>query len=190
MSERQNNLPLTNPIGTPYEPPTAASARHTTILLTAQGLEAYHPTHEVVKLIGGKRRCVIESLLPNLLFCYASERELRRYVFDNIRLPYLRFYYRHSHEGSVIKRTPLIIPPDQMHSLQQICQSGEDDIIISSRPIEKFAAGTLVRITQGKFAGIVGRVARYKGQQRVGIIIEGAFTIMTTYVPNGVLEAT
>lgn len=34
--------------------------------LTAQGLEAYYPTHEVVKIIGGKRRCITESLLPNL----------------------------------------------------------------------------------------------------------------------------
>lgn len=156
--------------------------------LTAQGLEVYYPTHEVVKLIGGKRRRVTESLLPNLLFCHATERELRRYVFDNVHLPYLRFYYRHHHEGRIIKRTPLIIPPDQMHSLRTICEAEADDILVMSTPIQKFATGTLVRITHGKFAGVVGRIARYKGQQRVGIVIEGSFTLATAYVPSGAVE--
>lgn len=156
--------------------------------LTAQGLEAYHPTHEVVKIIGGKRRCITESLLPNLFFVYATERELRRYVFDNVRLPYLRFYYRHHHEGHAIKKTPLIIPPDQMRSLRTICEAEADDILVFSTPVQKFAQGTLVRITQGKFAGVVGRVARYKGQQRVGIVIEGTFTLATAYVPSGAVE--
>ena len=45
-----------------------------------------------------------------------------------------------------------------------------------------------MRITQGKFAGVVGRVARYKGQQRVGIVIEGTFTLATAYVPSGAVE--
>lgn len=156
--------------------------------LTAQGLEVYYPTHEVVKLIGSKRRCVTESLLPNLLFCHATERELRRYVFDNVHLPYLRFYYRHHHEGRIIKRTPLIIPPDQMHSLRTICEAEADDILVMSAPIQKFATGTLVRITHGKFAGVVGRIARYKGQQRVGIVVEGSFTLATAYVPSGAVE--
>lgn len=156
--------------------------------LTAQGLEAYYPTQEVVKIIGGKRRCITESLLPNLFFVYATERELRRYVFDNVRLPYLRFYYRHHYEGHAIKKTPLIIPPDQMRSLRTICEAKADDILVFSTPVQKFAQGTLVRITQGKFAGVVGRVARYKGQQRVGIVIEGTFTLATAYVPSGAVE--
>lgn len=46
-----------------------------------------------------------------------------------------------------------------------------------------------MRITQGKFAGVVGRIARYKGQQRVGIVIEGTFTLVTAYVPSGAVEA-
>lgn len=156
--------------------------------LTAQGLEAYHPTHEVVKIIGGKRRCITESLLPNLFFVYATERELRRYVFDNVRLPYLVFITVTTTRVMPSKKTPLIIPPDQMRSLRTICEAEADDILVFSTPVQKFAQGTLVRITQGKFAGVVGRVARYKGQQRVGIVIEDSFTLATAYVPSGAVE--
>ena len=90
--------------------------------------------------------------------------------------------------GHAIKKTPLIIPPDQMRSLRTICEAEADDILVFSTPVQKFAQGTLVRITQGKFVGVVGRVARYKGQQRVGIVIEGTFTLATAYVPSGAVE--
>lgn len=75
-----------------------------------------------------------------------------------------------------------------MRSLRTICEAEADDVLVFSSPIQKFAQGTLVRITQGKFAGVVGRIARYKGQQRVGIVIEGTFTLATAYVPSGAVE--
>lgn len=46
----------------------------------------------------------------------------------------------------------------------------------------------MVRIIDGKFKGVVGRVARYQGQQRVGIVIDGLLTIATAYVPTAFLE--
>lgn len=46
----------------------------------------------------------------------------------------------------------------------------------------------MVRITDGKFKGVVGRVAKYKGQLRVGVVIEGMMTVATAYVPRGFLE--
>ena len=42
----------------------------------------------------------------------------------------------------------------------------------------------MVRIIDGKFKGVVGRVARYQGQQRVGIVIDGMLTVATAYVPT------
>ena len=38
------------------------------------------------------------------------------------------------------------------------------------------------------FKGIIGKVARYHGQQRVAIIIEGLLTVASAYVPNAFLE--
>ena len=46
----------------------------------------------------------------------------------------------------------------------------------------------MVRITDGKFKGVVGRVAKYKGQLRVGVVVEGMMTVATAYVPRGFLE--
>ena len=46
----------------------------------------------------------------------------------------------------------------------------------------------MIRITDGKFKGVVGRVAKYKGQLRVGVVVEGMVTVATAYVPRGFLE--
>lgn len=45
-----------------------------------------------------------------------------------------------------------------------------------------------MRVTRGEFAGVIGRVTRFKGQQRVGIYIDGVATVATAYVPNAYLE--
>lgn len=78
--------------------------------LTGKNIEAFFPTLTSVKLIAGKRKTVTESRIPNIFFAYGTENELKQYVYDNVNLSYLRFYYRHSHEGSRIIREPLIVP--------------------------------------------------------------------------------
>lgn len=143
---------------------------------------------KTVKIVGGKRRTVLSSCLPNLFFAYGTEAELQTYVYDNVHLPYLRFYYRHEHAGHLIRRVPLIVPDEQMETFRIICSVTDDDTFVSADEIRLFRKGERVRITQGKFAGVVGRVARFKGQKRVGIYIEGVATVATAYVPGACLE--
>ena len=158
--------------------------------LVAHGVEAYLPLLKSVKMVDGKRTTVEESRIPNIFFARGTEDELKTFVYDNVNLPYLRFYYRHIHVGNKIVKTPLIVPNSQMNSLQIICAADSDDIVASTEVVEKFKSGQKVRITEGKFAGVVGMVARYQSQQRVGIIIEGFLTICTAYVPCAFLENT
>ena len=82
----------------------------------------------------------------------------------------------------------MIVPDYQMDSLKIICAADADEIIISTDRIDKFQKGQVVRIIEGKFKGVTGTVARYQGQQRVGIVIDGLLTVATAYVPSVFLE--
>lgn len=155
--------------------------------IIANGGTAYYPTITTVKLIEGKRRTVEESLIPNIFFAYGTEEEIRFFVYDNVNLPYLRFYYRHFCTGNP-RKEPLIVPDHQMESFRIICRADTEDIIISVEEVSKFRTGQLVRIVNGSFKGVTGRVARYQGQQRVGIVIDGLLTAMTAYIPRAFLE--
>ena len=68
--------------------------------ITANGITAYYPTQDTIKTINGKRKVVTESLLPNLFFAYGTESQIKTFVYDNVNLPFLRFYYRHTHIGT------------------------------------------------------------------------------------------
>ena len=156
--------------------------------MTAKGITAFYPTIDTVKLINGKRKVVNESRLPNIFFAYGTEEQLKFFVYDNVNLPFLRFYYHHTHIGSRIEKTPLIVPDYQMESLKIACASEENDIIIVSGEIQKFEKGQLVRVVKGEFEGFMGIVARHKGQQRVGIVVDNLLTVLTAYVPSAYCE--
>ena len=156
--------------------------------MTSKGITAFYPTINSVKLINGKRKVVIESRLPNIFFAHGTEEQLKLFVYDNVNLPFLRFYYHHTHIGNRIEKTPLIVPDYQMESLKIACASEEDDVIIVSGEIQKFEKGQLVRVIKGEFEGFVGIVARHKGQQRVGIVVDNLLTVLTAYVPSAYCE--
>lgn len=156
--------------------------------LVAKGVSAFYPTIKVMKEIRGQRKVVTESRLPNIFFAFGTEEEIQSYVYDNVNLPYLRFYYRHKHEGARITKSPLIVPQKQIEGLKIICESEAEDILYVPEEVQKFKEGQMVRVIDGKFKGLTGRVARYQGQQRVAIIVDGGFTMATAYLPTAFLE--
>ena len=156
--------------------------------MTAKGITAFLPTVNTIKMINGKRKSVTESRLPNIFFANGTEEEIKAYVYDNVNLPFLRFYYRHKHEGKKIEKTPMIVPTSQIDSLKIICEAEAEDIIISHTEIPKFEKGQVVRIIDGAFKGVVGRIARYQGQQRVAVVMDELVTICTAYIPSAFIE--
>ncbi len=157
--------------------------------LVDKGIKAFLPTINNVKIVDGKRKTFVESRLPNIFFAYGTEDQLKTYVYDNVNLPFLRFYYRRFSIGrDKHRKEPMIVPQRQMDSLMIICHAESEDTFMASEEIRKFRKGQLVRITSGEFAGVVGRVTRFKGQQRVGIYIDGLLTIATAFVPSKHLE--
>lgn len=156
--------------------------------LVGKHVEAYYPTIKTVKEVDGKRKTVEESRLPNIFFARGTEEEIKSFVYDNVNLPHLRFYYRHTHEGARVVKEPLIVPDYQIEGLKIICASEAEDILLIQSDDTKFKAGQSVRVIDGGFKGVTGKVARYHGQQRVAIIIEGLLTVCTAYVPSAFME--
>ena len=156
--------------------------------LVSNNVKAFYPTIKTVKNVEGQRIAVEESRLPNIFFAYGKEDEIKSFVYDNVNLPYLRFYYRHIHEGARMSKEPLIVPDYQIEELKIICACQAEDIILELSEIKQFKVGQKVRIIDGVFTGVIGKVARYHGQQRVAIIIDGLLTIASAYVPSAFLE--
>lgn len=152
---------------------------------------AFYPTITKEKVVNEKKKLVVESRLPNIFFAYGTEEYIKSFVYDNVNLPYLRFYYKHTHLGVQIKKTPMIVPDSQIRSLQIICESdANNDVVVLQEEVKKFKTGEKVKVIEGQFKGVEGVVARFAGQLRVGIVIEGLLTAITAYVPNAFIEKT
>ena len=157
--------------------------------IISKGGTAFYPTLSIVRLVDGKRKTVEESHLPNIFFAYGTEEEIKSFVYDNVNLPYLRFYYRYFHISKKVEKEPLIVSNNQIESLRIICKADADDIIVSIDEVQKFQKGQAVRILKGNTrGGVTGIVARYQGQQRVGIVIDGLLTMATACIPNAFIE--
>ena len=107
----------------------------------------------IVRLVDGKRKTVEESRLPNIFFAYGTEEEIKSFVYDNVNLPYLRFYYRYFHISKKVEKEPLIVSNNQIESLRIICKADADDIIVSIDEVQKFQKGQAVRILKGNSRG-------------------------------------
>ena len=159
--------------------------------IVSKGGTAFLPTLLKEKNINGKKKLVEVSRIPNIFFVYGTEDEVKEYAYDNVRLPFLRFYYEQHIEGVKIIKEPLIVPDRQIQSLKILCNAEAEDIrIVPDEMIVKFKEGDSVVVIEGEFKGVEGRVARWHGQQRVAIIIKGLCTIATAYIPSGHLEKT
>lgn len=157
--------------------------------IVSKGGTAFLPIIKKEKVINGKKETVEESRIPNIFFVYGTEDEVKEYAYDNINLPFLRFYYDQHYEGVKIIKEPLIVPERQINSLKILCMADAEDIrIVPEEIIPKFNEGDRVVVIDGEFKGIEGRVARWHGQQRVAIIIEGLCTIATAYIPHSYLK--
>ena len=82
----------------------------------------------------------------------------------------------------------MIVPDYQMDSLKIICAADADNTIVSLGEVPKFEKGQLVKVIDGVFRGVVGRVARWQGQQRVGVVVDDLVTMATTYIPSAFLQ--
>lgn len=156
--------------------------------IVSHGGEAFCPMLQTTRKINGVEKTIMISRFPNLFFMRGTYEEVRSYVEEDPKLPYLRFYSQRRYENHRFVYTPIIVPDIQMQSLQLLCGIVDENIMVVPSEVSKFETGQYVRIIGGEFQGIEGRVARWHGQQRVAVIIPGLLTMATAYVPSNFLE--
>lgn len=156
--------------------------------LAADGAEVYMPVRRVVKLVAGRRKRVVEPLVPSLLFVHATPCSVAAYVNDTPELSFLTFYYDHFHANPYGKNPPLTVSDAEMANFIRLTSVDSDHIRLVAPGKVRYRRSDLVRITEGDFAGVVGRVARVDGQQRVLVELRGVCIVATAYVPTAFLE--
>ena len=86
------------------------------------------------------------------------------------------------------KHPPLIIPFTAMINFIKATSTDSEHVRVVSSEQCHYKSGDIVKVIDGEFKGVIGKVARIAGQQRVVVEISGLCLVATAYIPNGFLE--
>ncbi len=151
--------------------------------------EVYLPLHYVTKVVRGKKRLMKKPLLPNILFVYTTEEYIKTVVKKSPpHLHCLTFYYNHFVKDKYGNNPPLTVRYNEMMNFIKVTSIDNEHIIAVDVKHCHYKSGDLVKIIDGDFAGVIGKVARVSGQQRVVVELENLCMIATAYIPTAFIE--
>lgn len=153
-------------------------------------VQSYMPMHYIIKKEIGKKKRILQPLLPNLFFVYTT-REIANSIVKkkDEDTPILKYYLDKTRPKETNgKHPPLTIPFDAMTNFIKATSTESDHVRIVSNEQCHYKSGDIVKVIDGEFKGVTGRVARIAGQQRVVVEIAGLCMVATAYIPSAFLE--
>lgn len=140
------------------------------------------------KSVNGKQKKILETLIPNLLFVYTTEDKAKEYIKDTPALSYLTFYYNHFELDDDQKNPPLTVSYKEMENfIIATCNKSEHLKFVDEEQCH-FKGGEIVKIIDGTFKGVEGRVARVSGQKRVIVTLTNVGLVSTAYIPTAFIK--
>ena len=156
--------------------------------IAEDGTYVYIAKRYARKIVKGKQKMVLESLIPNLLFVYTTEDKAKEYVKNTPALSYLTYYYNHFELDKDQKNPPLTVSHKEMENfIIATCNKSEHLKFVDESQCH-FKGGETVKVIDGPFKGTEGRVARVSGQQRVVLSLSNVGLISTAYIPTAFLR--
>ena len=159
-------------------------------IMSTSDVQSYMPMHYVIKKEIGKKKRTLQPLLPNLFFVYATREAVNSIIKKKgEETSVLKFYLDKTKPlEDNGKHPPLTIPFTSMTNFIKATSTESEHVRIVSAEQCHYKSGDIVKVIDGEFKGVTGRVARIAGQQRVVVEISGLCLVATAYIPNGFLE--
>ena len=156
--------------------------------IAGDGTYVYIAKHYAHKIVDGKQKMVLETLVPNLIFVYTTDGKAEEYVKNCPPLSFLTYYYNHFAQNEMGKNPPLTVSCKEMENfIIATCNKSEHLKFVNESQCH-FKGGETVRVIEGLFKGVEGRIARVAGQQRVVLSLSNIGLISTAYIPTAFLR--
>ena len=156
-----------------------------------EGITTYVPMHYVQKMIVGKKKRILQPLLPNILFIYATREQADRLIkkSPDAHSSSIKYYLNRTLPPEANgKNPPLTIPYEAMINFIKATSTDSDHVRIVTAEKCHYKSGDIVRVIAGEFQGVTGKVARIAGQQRIVVEISSLCLVATAYIPSDFIE--
>ena len=156
-------------------------------ILKAKGIETHLPLHTAYKEVDGKRKKQRVPMLPNFLFVHTSLSIIGLLLKSSPDFRFISIYYDHFNTKPDGKNPPLVVPANSMDNFIKLTSIDDEHILLIDEVNGTYKQGDFVRIIEGSFKGIEGRVTKITGQKRVIVELPGLCSVATAYVPKAFL---
>ena len=157
-------------------------------ILKAKGIETHLPLHTIYKEVDGKRKKQRVPMLPNFLFVHTTLSMLKTILKSITNKTLITFYYDHFATIEDGKNPPLIVPNEDMENFIKLTSIDNEHILLVDEINGTYKQGDYVRIIEGSFKGIEGRVTKITGQKRVIVELPGLCSVATSYIPKAFIK--
>ena len=159
-------------------------------IISTANVQSYMPMHYVIKKEIGKKKRMLQPLLPNLFFVYATRETVNSIIKKKgEETSVLKFYLDKTKPlEDNGKHPPLTIPFTSMTNFIKATSTDSEHVRIVSAEQCHYKSGDIVKVIDGEFKGVTGRVVRIAGQQRVVVEISGLCLVATAYIPTEFIE--
>lgn len=159
-------------------------------IISTANVQSYMPMHYVIKKEIGKKKRMLQPLLPNLFFVYATREAVNSIIKKKgEETSVLKFYLDKTKPlEDNGKHPPLTIPFTSMTNFIKATSTDSEHVRMVSAEQCHYKSGDIVKVIDGEFKGVTGRVARIAGQQRVVVEISGLCLVATAYIPTDFIK--
>ena len=164
----------------------AAALKIRDFLQSEKQVEVFLPVEEKVTVKNGKPHIRQAPMFNSLIFIHHTQNDITSLKRSNRELLSLRYYMRHHSDD-----TPpeiIHIPDGQMKQFIRVTSREDGSVIPLGNKDFTHKKGRRVRIIDGIFKGVEGKVCRVKKDRRVVVTLEGVCSVAISCISPYLLE--
>ena len=120
--------------------------------------------------------------ISSLCFVHWTKADIDAYIRSFGDVKPVNYYWDRT------KNAPLVVPDKAMEDFITVSSSMDEELIYITDICPKLKEGQSVRVKEGPFKGIEGKVVRIKKSRRILVELPGMVAVATTYIAPNELE--
>ena len=120
--------------------------------------------------------------VTNLCFVHWTQADIERYIQGYGDKSPVHFYWDRTSSSR------LVVPDKAMEDFIKVSSSMDEDLIYITEISDKLREGQVVRVKEGPFKGVEGKIVRIRKSRRILVELPGMLAVATTFVNPSSLE--
>ena len=145
-------------------------------LLDERGVTTFVPMVWHKKAEGAKTEKKLVPAVSNLCFVRWTRHEIDDFIRGYGDNSPVHYYWDRT------TSRPMTVPDKAMDDFIKVASSLDEDLIYITEISDKLREGQMVKVREGSFAGVTGKIVRIRKSRRIMVEIPGMLAVASTYV--------